>query len=59
VDSQQVVADWRDSQQGIIDLKYSPDGQLLAVASSDQTIEVYSVAGGKKPYRRLACCSGM
>lgn len=57
LDTLQVVSEHQDSRQGISDLKFSPDGQLLAAATFDQTIEVYSVKQGTK-YGRLARCSG-
>ena len=36
-------------------MKYSPDGQYLAVGSNDNFVDVYSVAKG---YKHVGCCSG-
>lgn len=36
----------RDSREGITDLKYSPDGRYLAVATADAWVDVYSTAKG-------------
>ena len=36
-------------------MKYSPDGQYLAVGSNDNFVDVYSVSGG---YKHVGKCSG-
>ena len=37
------------------EMKYSPDGQLLAVGSNDNFVDVYSVA---ENYKHVATCTG-
>jgi WD40 repeat protein len=53
-----VVDSWQHSKRSIVDMKFSPNGQSLAVASHDCNIYLYSVdiPGGK--YTRRAVCSG-
>ena len=48
---------FRDCVEFIDDLKYSPDGKLLAVGSHDNFIDIYAVRG-KVPYRRISRCKG-
>ena len=43
----------RHCQEDIDDLKYSPDGRFLAVASHDQYIDVYAAAGGYERVHRF------
>ncbi|GIL71078.1 hypothetical protein Vretifemale_1483 [Volvox reticuliferus] len=51
----QPVHKTKDSREGITDLKYSPDCRLLAAATADTWIDIYSVSKG---YTRLQRCSG-
>ena len=46
---------FKDVSGPILDLKYSPDGSYLAVASEDTFIDIYSTARG---YKRVSRCSG-
>ncbi|GFR42919.1 hypothetical protein Agub_g3919, partial [Astrephomene gubernaculifera] len=45
----------KDSREGLTDLKYSPDGRLLAAATADAWIDIYNAARG---YQRVQRCSG-
>jgi len=44
-----------DHKEVIHELKYSPDGSLLAVGSNDNFIDVYSV---HEKYKRVGQCKG-
>ena len=46
----------KDCQQGITDLKYSPDGAMLAVATADRHVGLYKV--GTARYTKAARCVG-
>jgi WD40 repeat protein len=52
------VWEGRDSQQGISELDYSPDGKLLAAATFDAWIDIYNV---EKGYQRIgeSCVTGI
>ena len=41
----------KDSKEGIADLKYSPNGKMLAASTNDTMIDVYSVERG---YQRIS-----
>jgi len=43
------------SKEGVTDLKFSPDGETIAVASKDNRIYLYDVSSS---YRRYAICKG-
>lgn len=51
-------ATWKDSGLAITDIKFSPDGTLLAVASMDCNIYMYINNADKKTFRRQAVCRG-
>lgn len=55
--SLRVYSTWKHSSSRVNDIKFSPDGQLLAVASSDSNIYLYRTEN-KKTYRRHAVCRG-
>ena len=44
----------------MLDLKFSPSGAALAVATHKQTVDVYAAAGGRggTPYERVLRCVG-
>ena len=50
-----MVAEWKDRREMIGDIKFSPDGRWLAVASNDNLVDCYSVADA---YVRVGCCGG-
>ena len=52
----QPLWDARDCQAAITDLRYSPDGSMLAAANAERHIELYSV--GLQRYTRAARCVG-
>ncbi|KAG1660169.1 hypothetical protein FOA52_005269 [Chlamydomonas sp. UWO 241] len=54
-DGLDIIKEFKDSKQGISDIKYSPDNTLLAVATYDAWIDIYSVTRG---YKRIARCTG-
>lgn len=45
----------KDSREGITDIKYSPDCRLMAAATADTWIDIYSVTKG---YQRVQRCTG-
>ncbi|EDO31013.1 predicted protein, partial [Nematostella vectensis] len=50
--------DGRCAQEKISDLKYSPDGKCLAVASHDNNIYVYTLENGGKSMELCGKCEG-
>ncbi|KAF5837533.1 hypothetical protein DUNSADRAFT_4226 [Dunaliella salina] len=54
-DMSQKVAEMHFSSQGIKELKYSPDGTMMAAGSHDCDIDIFDVTRG---YARLARCTG-
>ncbi|KXZ42690.1 hypothetical protein GPECTOR_124g490 [Gonium pectorale] len=45
----------RDSREGVTDIKYSPDGRLMAAATADTWIDIYAASRG---YQRIQRCTG-
>ena len=45
----------KDRKEVLHEMKYSPDGQYLAVGSNDNFVDVYAV---KDHYRRICHCRG-
>ena len=49
---------WKNCSQAISELKFSPDGKLLAAGSEDGNIYIYVRNDDKKTFRRQAVCRG-
>eukprot|EP00163_Fabomonas_tropica_P029151 TRINITY_DN615_c0_g1_i1.p1 TRINITY_DN615_c0_g1~~TRINITY_DN615_c0_g1_i1.p1 ORF type:complete len:1806 (-),score=610.31 TRINITY_DN615_c0_g1_i1:143-5560(-) len=49
------IASKRHCREAISDIKFSPDGSLLAVGSRDNFIDIYDT---KNKYKRIARCTG-
>ena len=47
--------DCKDCKDGVADIKYSPNGKLMAVATFDCHIDIYNVDKG---YARISQCKG-
>lgn len=47
--------DVKDSKEGIMDLRYSPNAHFLAAATADTWVDIYNVDRG---YARVARCTG-
>uniref|UniRef100_A0A7S1XVQ1 Calmodulin n=1 Tax=Phaeomonas parva TaxID=124430 RepID=A0A7S1XVQ1_9STRA len=54
---QEQPEEWQGKQRAaaVMDIKYSPDGEVLAVACRDNRVNLLSVSQG---YKRLASCKG-
>ena len=49
---------WKNCSQAISELKFSPDGKLLAAGSRDGNIYIYVCNDDRKTFRRQAVCRG-
>ncbi|XP_063080185.1 echinoderm microtubule-associated protein-like 5 [Engraulis encrasicolus] len=49
------VVHLKEREGAVLDLKYSPDGSLLAVASSQRTVDIYGVV---QRYKKVGECIG-
>ncbi|XP_059574400.1 echinoderm microtubule-associated protein-like 3 [Alligator mississippiensis] len=57
-ETQQVVASGSDGNEQLSVMRYSPDGEFLAIGSHDNFIYIYSVGDGARKYSRLGRCTG-
>ncbi|KAJ3157538.1 Echinoderm microtubule-associated protein-like 5 [Geranomyces michiganensis] len=57
-DIQGTIAVITQRRDAIHDVKYSPTGRHLAVATHESVIDVYVVDGSDGPYQRTMCCRG-
>ncbi|MEW5311518.1 MAG: hypothetical protein WDW38_003227 [Sanguina aurantia] len=54
-DSLRPVHACKDSKEGVLDLKYSPNNRFMASSTADMWVDVYNVTKG---YARISRCSG-
>lgn len=52
-DLNKVIAQRKDAKEWIEVVKYSPDGEKLAVGSHDNAVYIYTVGDGYKPFKKL------
>ncbi|XP_024133382.1 echinoderm microtubule-associated protein-like 2 isoform X3 [Oryzias melastigma] len=57
-DTRDLVSVHTDGNEMISTIKYSPDGNFLAVASHDNFVYMYAVSEGGRKYSRVGKCSG-
>ncbi|XP_023207042.1 echinoderm microtubule-associated protein-like 2 isoform X2 [Xiphophorus maculatus] len=57
-DTRDLVSMHTDGSEIISNVKYSPDGNFLAVASHDNFIYIYAVSESGKKYSRVGKCTG-
>ncbi|KAM7398914.1 hypothetical protein PAMP_018218 [Pampus punctatissimus] len=57
-DTRDLVSMHTDGNEIISNIKYSPDGNFLAVASHDNFIYIYAVADNGRKYSRAGKCTG-
>ncbi|XP_027855245.1 echinoderm microtubule-associated protein-like 2 isoform X2 [Xiphophorus couchianus] len=57
-DTQDLVSMHTDGSEIISNIKYSPDGNFLAVASHDNFVYIYAVSESGKKYSRVGRCTG-
>lgn len=57
-DTRDLVSVHTDGNEIISNVKYSPDGNFLAVASHDNFVYIYSVSEGGRKYSRVGKCTG-
>ncbi|XP_069036298.1 echinoderm microtubule-associated protein-like 3 isoform X2 [Lepisosteus oculatus] len=56
--TRQVVSDYTDGNEQLSVMRYSPDGNFLAVGSHDNFIYIYGVSDGGRRYARFGKCTG-
>ncbi|XP_029470730.1 echinoderm microtubule-associated protein-like 3 isoform X3 [Rhinatrema bivittatum] len=57
-ETRQVVSHYTDGNEQLSAVRYSPDGNFLAVGSHDNLIYIYSVAENERKYSRFGKCTG-
>ncbi|KAJ1108721.1 hypothetical protein NDU88_006091 [Pleurodeles waltl] len=57
-ETQMVVSDYTDGNEQLSVVRYSPDGNFLAIGSHDNFIYIYSVGENERKYSRFGKCSG-
>nr|XP_046245849.1 echinoderm microtubule-associated protein-like 2 isoform X2 [Scatophagus argus] len=57
-DTRDLVSMHTDGNEIISNVKYSPDGNFLAVASHDNFVYIYAVTEGGRKYSRVGKCTG-
>ncbi|KAF3847354.1 hypothetical protein F7725_020382 [Dissostichus mawsoni] len=57
-DTQDLVSMHTDGNEIISNIKYSPDGNFLAVASHDNFVYIYAVTENGRKYSRVGKCTG-
>ncbi|XP_072308624.1 echinoderm microtubule-associated protein-like 2 isoform X1 [Eucyclogobius newberryi] len=57
-DTRDLVSVHTDGNEIISNVKYSPDGNFLAVGSHDNFVYIYAVTEGGKKYNRVGKCTG-
>ncbi|XP_032446852.1 echinoderm microtubule-associated protein-like 2 isoform X1 [Xiphophorus hellerii] len=57
-DTRDLVSMHTDGSEIISNVKYSPDGNFLAVASHDNFVYIYAVSESGKKYSRVGKCTG-
>lgn len=57
-DTRDLVSVHTDGNEIISNVKYSPDGNFLAVASHDNFVYIYAVTEGGRKYNRVGKCTG-
>eukprot|EP00064_Thunnus_orientalis_P022846 superscaffoldBa00008081_g23067 len=57
-DTRDLVSMHTDGNEIISNVKYSPDGNFLAVASHDNFVYIYAVAENGRKYSRVGKCTG-
>nr|XP_033809957.1 echinoderm microtubule-associated protein-like 3 isoform X2 [Geotrypetes seraphini] len=57
-ETRQVISHYTDGNEQLSVVRYSPDGNFLAVGSHDNFIYIYSVAENERKYSRFGKCTG-
>ncbi|XP_070622263.1 echinoderm microtubule-associated protein-like 3 isoform X1 [Erythrolamprus reginae] len=57
-DTRQVLSSYTDGNEQLSAVRYSPDGEFLAIGSHDNFIYIYSVEEKEHKYTRFGRCSG-
>uniref|UniRef100_A0A452H305 Uncharacterized protein n=1 Tax=Gopherus agassizii TaxID=38772 RepID=A0A452H305_9SAUR len=57
-ETRQVLSGGSDGNEQLSVVRYSPDGEFLAIGSHDNFIYIYSVGDGERKYSRFGRCTG-